>query len=336
MGMPNVAAPVRMVRRIKRFDAGSRGAAPPARELSGRRSVKRLVTTTPLTQLRLDLPCQVPWETMDAVDADGHVRYCGQCQLNVHNLSAMTADEARAFLARQPQRVCVSFRRAQDGTVLTLDYQPAAPPGRRRWQKAAVAAAVVTAAGGAVAVSQRGGALPPLLGGTVAVAGGICAAPPAPYSPFAPAGTTPVNPPGVVAASVKNDRSLSQVAAALPAGVEVLDVRYGVHPPGMFAEWGQCVVVGKRPAVETEPASARAAPLAVVWRMRPGYGDASHVSPQPDPAHPLRRVATTAEHDVLVWSDDAELERVIEAAVQTPTTPPGAGPSAAAVIGQNE
>lgn len=60
---------------------------------------------------------------------DDRTRRCDQCNLNVHNISAMTRQEGEAFLARTFHadgrpivgRVCARFYRRADGTILTAD-----------------------------------------------------------------------------------------------------------------------------------------------------------------------------------------------------------------------
>ncbi len=47
------------------------------------------------------------------------VRFCGQCQLNVYNLSAMSRYEAESLIARTEGRLCVRFFRRKDGSILT-------------------------------------------------------------------------------------------------------------------------------------------------------------------------------------------------------------------------
>lgn len=52
---------------------------------------------------------------------DARVRFCGQCNLHVYNLSEMPADEALALVAETEGRLCARFYRRADGTVLTKD-----------------------------------------------------------------------------------------------------------------------------------------------------------------------------------------------------------------------
>ena len=48
-------------------------------------------------------------------------RFCGECKLNVYNLSGMTKTEAENLLLNSEGRLCVRFYKRADGTVLTED-----------------------------------------------------------------------------------------------------------------------------------------------------------------------------------------------------------------------
>jgi len=72
----------------------------------------------PLDTLQLTNPCRASWEEMVG---DDRVRFCRQCQLNVHNISAMTRKEAEALIRKMKGRVCLGFSRRPDGTILTQD-----------------------------------------------------------------------------------------------------------------------------------------------------------------------------------------------------------------------
>ena len=48
-------------------------------------------------------------------------RYCGECKLNVYNLSGMTRPEAENLIMNAEGRLCVRFFKREDGTVLTQD-----------------------------------------------------------------------------------------------------------------------------------------------------------------------------------------------------------------------
>ena len=74
--------------------------------------------TNPLNNLKIASPCSANWDEMLG---DNRKRYCGDCQLNVYNLSGMTKIEAENLLNESEGRVCVRFYRRSDGTVLTQD-----------------------------------------------------------------------------------------------------------------------------------------------------------------------------------------------------------------------
>jgi hypothetical protein len=77
--------------------------------------MNRREITEILTDLKVVAPCPIKWETMTG---DEQKRFCSQCNLNVHNLSAMSAREAVAVVKRsKTERTCVFFRRKADGTI---------------------------------------------------------------------------------------------------------------------------------------------------------------------------------------------------------------------------
>jgi hypothetical protein len=80
---------------------------------------------TPLEKLRIANPCPARWEAMEG---DDRVRFCQTCKKNVYNLSALQRSEAEALVARHEGKMCATFFRRADGTVLTADC----PVGRRR------------------------------------------------------------------------------------------------------------------------------------------------------------------------------------------------------------
>jgi hypothetical protein len=69
----------------------------------------------PLDNIRVAAPCPADWDRMIGSD---RVRYCGQCKLNVYNLSEMSRREAEALIEQTEGRLCVRFYRRADGTVL--------------------------------------------------------------------------------------------------------------------------------------------------------------------------------------------------------------------------
>ncbi|MFN2500426.1 MAG: hypothetical protein ABR530_00240 [Pyrinomonadaceae bacterium] len=72
--------------------------------------------TNPLDNIRIASPCSANWEEMFG---DFRRRFCGDCKLNVYNLSGMTRQEAENLLITSEGRLCVRFFRRADGTVLT-------------------------------------------------------------------------------------------------------------------------------------------------------------------------------------------------------------------------
>lgn len=74
------------------------------------------VPTSPLDDIKLAYPCKTTWASMTG---DDQVRYCNKCQLNVYNLSGMTKQQAEKIVSSAEGRLCVSFYRRADGTILT-------------------------------------------------------------------------------------------------------------------------------------------------------------------------------------------------------------------------
>jgi len=92
-----------------------------------------------LDDIRVAAPCAVGWDRMTG---DERVRRCGECKLDVYNLSGMTREEAEELIASRIGRLCVRFYRRSDGTILTADC----PVGSARRQRRRLV--VATAAGG--------------------------------------------------------------------------------------------------------------------------------------------------------------------------------------------
>jgi hypothetical protein len=116
-----------------------------------------------LQNVQIASPCHARWEEMSG---DERTRRCAECNLSVHNLSAMTQQEAEALLrpyfddSGSPQgRICARIYRRSDGTVLTADCPVGAAAVRDKARRAA--ARVVAALGitslitAAAAVEQR-------------------------------------------------------------------------------------------------------------------------------------------------------------------------------------
>ena len=72
----------------------------------------------PLDNIRIASPCSADW---NAMQGDDRKRFCGDCKLNVYNLSGMTRFDAENLLRLSEGRLCVRYFRRPDGTVLTKD-----------------------------------------------------------------------------------------------------------------------------------------------------------------------------------------------------------------------
>lgn len=74
--------------------------------------------TSPLEDINIASPCTSSWENMIGNDKK---RYCGECRLNVYNLSGLTRDQAEDLIMSSEGRLCVRFFRRTDGSVITED-----------------------------------------------------------------------------------------------------------------------------------------------------------------------------------------------------------------------
>ena len=70
----------------------------------------------PLDNIRIASPCPANWDEMFG---DDRKRHCGECKLNVYNLSGMTRREAEDLLVNSEGRLCVRYFRRADGSILT-------------------------------------------------------------------------------------------------------------------------------------------------------------------------------------------------------------------------
>lgn len=149
-----------------------------------------------LQDIRIASPCNASWDTMTG---DDRVRFCGECQKNVYNLSAMARDEAERLVEEREGSLCVRFYQREDGTVLTADCPVGARRRLVRRTAFAMVAAGLVATGAALAalapderepvreVSVTPQATvaspPPRVEPPAAVTGGISAPPPQPIRP---------------------------------------------------------------------------------------------------------------------------------------------------------
>lgn len=109
-----------------------------------------------LKNLKVASPCSANWDEMFG---DDRTRFCGECKLNVYNLSEMKIEEAEGLLLTSEDRLCVRFYQRSDGTILTADCPVGWAKVRDRLSVYATAAfsMLITMLGGLFSVSLFGG-----------------------------------------------------------------------------------------------------------------------------------------------------------------------------------
>ena len=73
---------------------------------------------SPLNDIKIASPCSADWNEMYG---DERKRFCGECKLNVYNLSGMTRNEAERLVTNAEGRLCVRFFQRADGSIITAD-----------------------------------------------------------------------------------------------------------------------------------------------------------------------------------------------------------------------
>jgi hypothetical protein len=92
-----------------------------------------------LNSIRIASPRHVDWETMTG---DERKRFCGDCKLNVYNISEMTKKDAANLIRQSEGRACLRLYMRQDGTIITDNC----PVGLRKVRERILkVAAIVTA-----------------------------------------------------------------------------------------------------------------------------------------------------------------------------------------------
>lgn len=71
-----------------------------------------------LDRLNINSPCTADWDEMVGND---RVRFCRHCDLSVHNLSAMTRQEALRLIISSNGKLCARYIRRPDGAIHTTD-----------------------------------------------------------------------------------------------------------------------------------------------------------------------------------------------------------------------
>lgn len=107
-------------------------------------SKRRLPT---LDGVRIASPCSVRWDEMKG---DGRVRFCGQCEKNVFNISGMSRADAESLIHERVEsgkELCLRLYKRPDGTILTDDC-PVGLRAKIRWrmQKAVLAGGMIAIA----------------------------------------------------------------------------------------------------------------------------------------------------------------------------------------------
>lgn len=99
-------------------------------------------------ELTLETPCQQRWSQLDGESATK--RRCADCQQTVHNLSALSDQQARALLAEHAERgLCVVYVHDQHGQVMHLApdvtrvFEASAPSRQRRGVQRLLASATL-------------------------------------------------------------------------------------------------------------------------------------------------------------------------------------------------
>ncbi|NNF00029.1 MAG: hypothetical protein HKN25_13490 [Pyrinomonadaceae bacterium] len=100
--------------------------------------------TNPLDGIRVASPCSADW---DAMIGNNRQRHCGECKLDVYNLSGMTKREAENLIMNSEGRLCARFFRRADGTIITKDCPVGWAAVKKKMSRVwtAVAAVFVTA-----------------------------------------------------------------------------------------------------------------------------------------------------------------------------------------------
>ncbi len=104
-----------------------------------------------LEQVHIPTPCDTDWSKMTG---DAQKRFCDACGKHVHNLSAMSRDEAER-LVNSSEKICVQFARTASGQTLTTEP---AISGWRRWSPLAIASMALSATLAMVGCDRRANA----------------------------------------------------------------------------------------------------------------------------------------------------------------------------------
>ena len=71
--------------------------------------------------VKIGSPCPKQWSELEG---DEKRRYCSECRLHVHNLSAMSEAEQTDFIHDGGDRKCIAYTLRADGTMITPSRWP--------------------------------------------------------------------------------------------------------------------------------------------------------------------------------------------------------------------
>lgn len=89
-----------------------------------------------ISELRIATPCTVGWENMRG---DELVRYCGQCKLDVYNISELTPEQATELINSKAGRICIRLYERFDGTIILQDCPYGVREARNKLLKLGIA-----------------------------------------------------------------------------------------------------------------------------------------------------------------------------------------------------
>jgi hypothetical protein len=90
------------------------------------------------------------------MEGTDRVRFCQSCAKNVYNLSAMSQSEAEQLITEAEGKLCVSFYRRADGTILTDNCSVGMKIVRRPFQWLLAGFIALLASGVAIFASEPG------------------------------------------------------------------------------------------------------------------------------------------------------------------------------------
>lgn len=105
-----------------------------------------------LDNLRIATPCPADWSQMTG---DDRVRFCGQCEKHVYDLSGLTRSEAEELIHQHAGKLCARFYQRPDGTILLADCEVGQKRVRKRRRIAAAAALLLGTSAGLAGLVQR-------------------------------------------------------------------------------------------------------------------------------------------------------------------------------------